>query len=148
MIKTQISGRMASIGISAVVFPSVYSEKTCLNKLIMIIIISICVKARDACQAPSICVKARDACQAPSICVKARDACQAPSICVKARDACQAPSIRREWPLYNSKSLPSLKRVTGYVRSLTHNNVKLYLNHCINKVNVGRGHSPGSAHAY
>ena len=31
----------------------------------------ICVKARDAGQAPSICVKARDAGQAPSICVKA-----------------------------------------------------------------------------
>ena len=51
---------------------------------------SICVKARDASQAPGICVKARDAGQAPSICVKARDAGQVPSICVKASDAGQA----------------------------------------------------------
>ena len=39
-------------------------------------------------------------CQGLSICVKARDAGQAPSICVKAsRDAGQAPSIRGKWPL-------------------------------------------------
>ena len=34
-IKAQISGRMASIGISDVVTASVYSEKTCLKKLMM-----------------------------------------------------------------------------------------------------------------
>ena len=39
MIKVQISGRMASIGISDVVTASVYSEKTRLKKLMMIIII-------------------------------------------------------------------------------------------------------------
>ena len=37
--KTQISGRMASIGISDVVTASVYSEKTRLKKLMKIIII-------------------------------------------------------------------------------------------------------------
>ena len=36
---TQISGRMASIGISDVVTASVYSEKTSLKKLMIIIII-------------------------------------------------------------------------------------------------------------
>ena len=35
-IKAQISGRMASIGISDVVTASVYLEKTCLKKLMMI----------------------------------------------------------------------------------------------------------------
>ena len=43
-IKVQISGRMASIGITDVVTASVYSEKTCLKRLMMmmkmIIIIS------------------------------------------------------------------------------------------------------------
>ena len=39
MIKAQISGRMISSGINDVVIASVYSEKTCLKKLIMIIII-------------------------------------------------------------------------------------------------------------
>ena len=39
MIKAQISGRMASSGISDVVFGSVYSEKTHLKKLIIILII-------------------------------------------------------------------------------------------------------------
>ena len=34
-IKAQISGRMASIGISDVVTASVYSEKTCMKKLMM-----------------------------------------------------------------------------------------------------------------
>ena len=38
-IKVQISGRMASIGISDVVTASVYSEKTCMKKLMMIMII-------------------------------------------------------------------------------------------------------------
>ena len=38
-IKAQISGRMASIGISDVVTASVYSEKTSLKKLMIIIII-------------------------------------------------------------------------------------------------------------
>ena len=37
MIQAQISGRMASIGISDVVTASVYSEKTRLKKLMMII---------------------------------------------------------------------------------------------------------------
>ena len=39
MIKTQISGRMISNGISDVAITSVYFEKTHLKKLIMIIII-------------------------------------------------------------------------------------------------------------
>ena len=39
-IKAQISGRMASIGISDVVTASVYSEKTRLKKLMMIMIIN------------------------------------------------------------------------------------------------------------
>ena len=34
-IKVQVSGRMASIGISDVVTASVYSEKTCMKKLMM-----------------------------------------------------------------------------------------------------------------
>ena len=38
MIITQISGRMVSSSISDVAFTSVYSEKTCPKKLIMIII--------------------------------------------------------------------------------------------------------------
>ena len=38
-IKAQISGRMASIGISDVVTTSLYSEKTRLNKLMKIIVI-------------------------------------------------------------------------------------------------------------
>ena len=44
-IKVQISGRMASIGISDVVTASVYSEKTRLKKLMMtkMIIIIICI---------------------------------------------------------------------------------------------------------
>ena len=37
MIKAQISGRMASIGISDVVTASVYSEKTRLKKLMLIL---------------------------------------------------------------------------------------------------------------
>ena len=48
MIKAQISGRMASIGISDVVTASVYSEKTRLKKLMtmmkMIIIITSNIK--------------------------------------------------------------------------------------------------------
>ena len=40
MIKAQISGRMASIGISDVVTASVYSEKTRLKKLMMIMIMN------------------------------------------------------------------------------------------------------------
>ena len=52
MIKVQISGRMASFGISDVVTASVYSEKTCLKKLMMmmkmiIIIISIMNKSQE-----------------------------------------------------------------------------------------------------
>ena len=39
MLKVQISGRIASIGISNVVTTSVYSEKTRLKKLMMIMII-------------------------------------------------------------------------------------------------------------
>ena len=39
MIKAQISGRIISSGISDVAITSVYSEKTCLKKMIMIIII-------------------------------------------------------------------------------------------------------------
>ena len=39
MIKAQISGRMVSSGISDVAIASVHSEKSCLKKLIMIIII-------------------------------------------------------------------------------------------------------------
>ena len=45
-IKAQISGRMASIGISDVVTASVYSEKTRMKKLMMMmkmIIIIICI---------------------------------------------------------------------------------------------------------
>ena len=38
MIKAQISGRMISSGISDVTITSVYSEKTHLKKLIMVII--------------------------------------------------------------------------------------------------------------
>ena len=40
IIKAQISGRMASSGISDVAFASVYSEKTPLKKLMMRIIIN------------------------------------------------------------------------------------------------------------
>ena len=39
MIKAQISGRMISSGISDVAIALVYFEKTCLKKLIMVIII-------------------------------------------------------------------------------------------------------------
>ena len=39
-IKVQISGRIASIGISNVAFASVYSEKTRMKKLMMIIIMN------------------------------------------------------------------------------------------------------------
>ena len=51
-IKVQISGRMASIGISDVVIASVYSEKTRLKKLMMvmkmiIIFISIMDKSQE-----------------------------------------------------------------------------------------------------
>ena len=49
-IKVQISGRMASIGISDVVTASVYSEKTRLKKLMIkmiIIIISIMNKSQE-----------------------------------------------------------------------------------------------------
>ena len=42
-IKVQISGRMASIGISDVVTASVYSEKTRMKKLMMKIIIIIII---------------------------------------------------------------------------------------------------------
>ena len=48
IVKAQILGRIVSSGISDVVFASVYSEKTCLKKLMMmkmiiiIIIIIIC----------------------------------------------------------------------------------------------------------
>ena len=41
MIKAQISGRMASIGISDVLTASVNSEKTCMMKCMMIIIMII-----------------------------------------------------------------------------------------------------------
>ena len=43
MIKVQISGRMASIGISDVVTASVYSEKTRMKKLMMKMIIIIII---------------------------------------------------------------------------------------------------------
>ena len=50
-VKVQISGRMASIGISDVVSTSVYSEKTRMKKLMMmkmiIIIISILNKSQE-----------------------------------------------------------------------------------------------------
>ena len=39
MIKAQISGRMVSSGISDVAFASVYSEKTRLKKLVIMIIV-------------------------------------------------------------------------------------------------------------
>ena len=39
MIKAQISGRMVSSGISDVAFASVHYDKTCLKKLIIIIMI-------------------------------------------------------------------------------------------------------------
>ena len=39
MIEAQISGRMVSSGISDVAFASVHYDKTCLKKLIIIIII-------------------------------------------------------------------------------------------------------------
>ena len=42
-IKAQISGRMASIGISDVVTASVYSDKTRLKKLMKIIIVIIII---------------------------------------------------------------------------------------------------------
>ena len=44
MIKAHFSGRMVSSGISDVAFSSVHYEKTCLMKLIMIIIIIIIKK--------------------------------------------------------------------------------------------------------
>ena len=51
MVKVQISGRMASIGISDVVTASVYSEKTRMKKLMMMmmkmIIISIMNKSQE-----------------------------------------------------------------------------------------------------
>ena len=47
MIKVQISGRMASIGISDVVTASVYSEKTRMKKLMIIIIIIIMNKLQE-----------------------------------------------------------------------------------------------------
>ena len=54
MVKAQISGRMASIGISDVVTTSIYSEKTRLKKFMMmmmmkmiIIIISIMNKSQE-----------------------------------------------------------------------------------------------------
>ena len=49
MIKVQISGRMASIGISDVVTASVYSEKTHMKKLMMMkmIIIIIMNKSQE-----------------------------------------------------------------------------------------------------
>ena len=40
MIKARISGRMVSSGISDVVTASVYSEKTCLKKLMMILLVT------------------------------------------------------------------------------------------------------------
>ena len=46
-IKIQISGRMASIGISDVVTASVYSEKTHMKKLIMKMIIIIMNKSQE-----------------------------------------------------------------------------------------------------
>ena len=41
MIKTQMSGRIVSSGKSDVAITSIHSEKTCLKKLIVIIIITI-----------------------------------------------------------------------------------------------------------
>ena len=43
MMKAQISGRLASIGISDVVTASVNSEKTCMKKCMMIMIIIIII---------------------------------------------------------------------------------------------------------
>ena len=40
MKKAQISGRMVSSGISDVAFASVHSEKTCLKKLLIMVIIT------------------------------------------------------------------------------------------------------------
>ena len=47
MIKAQISGRMVSSGISDVAIASVYSEKTRLKKLMMIMIIIIMNKSQE-----------------------------------------------------------------------------------------------------
>ena len=44
MIKAQISGKLLTIGKSDIVTASVYSKKTCLKKLIMVIIIIITEK--------------------------------------------------------------------------------------------------------
>ena len=49
-IKAQISGRMASIAISDVVTASVYSEKTCLKKLMVIMNKSQEMVVFDGCQ--------------------------------------------------------------------------------------------------
>ena len=46
-IKAQISGRMVSIGISDVVFASVYSEKSRLTKFMIMIIITTGMKKGD-----------------------------------------------------------------------------------------------------
>ena len=49
-IKVQISGRMASIGISDVVTASVYSEKTRLKKLMMIKMIIVIIRIMNKSQ--------------------------------------------------------------------------------------------------
>ena len=47
MIKTQISGRLVSSGLSDVVITSVYSEKTRLKKLMKMIIIIIIIRKKS-----------------------------------------------------------------------------------------------------
>ena len=47
MIKAHFSGRMVSSGINDVAFPLVHSEKTCLKKLMMRIMINIMKIARN-----------------------------------------------------------------------------------------------------
>ena len=47
MIKAQISGRMVSSGTSDVTIASVHSDKTCLKKLMKIIIIIIMNKSQE-----------------------------------------------------------------------------------------------------
>ena len=49
-VKVEISGRMASIGISDVVSASIYSEKTRMKKLMKMIIIIIIVNEKRRCR--------------------------------------------------------------------------------------------------
>ena len=50
MIKAHCSGRMVSSGISDVAFESVHSEKTCLKKLMIIIIVTQLVNEKRRCR--------------------------------------------------------------------------------------------------